>query len=112
MRQLQFIELVDESMSNPSVRVWPGDPTNPMPTLREAFTEGRRSGLYWPKENPNWHHMPGGPFVHGGRGHNDPLAAQARHSQAVHREWLRGWHSGFQEQCGGEMPHWYREHRV
>lgn len=106
MKQLELLDVIDESLVNPKVRVWPGTPHSPMPTLVEAYAEGRERGLSWPKDK--WQHVPGGPWAHSGLPNNHSLAPQARHSQGVHREWLRGWHDGFREQCGDMVPVWYR----
>lgn len=108
MKQLTFLNIIDESITNPAIRTWPGTPDFPMPTLTEAFKEGYERGLSWPGDKNGWEHVPGGPWVHTGLPANHSLAPQARHSKSVHREWMRGWHQGFREQRGGIMPTWYR----
>ncbi len=64
-------------------------------TLDEAYTEGFSTGQNW--DHP-W--IPGGPHAHT----IDPRDAtrdpefyeQCVHTNNYRREWLRGWHDGFQ----------------
>jgi len=108
MEQLVLLDVIDESLTDPRVLVWPGDPNHPMPTLNQAYAEGRSRGLSWPGDREGWRHVPGGPWEHRGLPEGHPLVRQARHSQLVRSAWLRGWHAGFREQLGGRMPAWYR----
>ncbi len=113
MEQLTLLG-IKEPIVHPTNRVWPGTPNSAMPTIAEAYEDGKRSGHRWPKDQKSWQHIPGGPFVHNGSGcgswyqHGDPFAALCAHSQRVHKAWMSGWHKGFQEANVDSWPAWYK----
>jgi hypothetical protein len=88
---------------HPTNRIWPGSPDRAMFTIEEAYIDGYTCGREWSND---WKHIPGGPIVYvSGK---DGFTALEDHQRRVHKEWMRGWHDGFQQAHIGNLPSWYR----
>ena len=65
-------------------------------TTEEAYRAGYSTGRSW---DAPW--TPGGPYYFSVRPYNsEDVQRRARHSIECNREWLRGWHDGFEVKNG------------